>query len=122
MKNHPTTCTGSTLKTLVAEDKNEDGLIVVGFDGSVKIANPVACQIFGLQQEEVINQRFAKVFSQFEEFDEIVLDTVKNRSGVKQQAMSVQVGDAVRSCLVTTCYVTTDREGAPMAVSAVLAG
>ena len=103
-----------------------DGVMVIGFDGSVKLANAAACRIFGLRPEEVVGRSFGEVFIQFEDFDEftqMVLDAVQNRSGVERRVTSVRIGDAVRSLSVTTSYLTATREGgtAPMAVIAVLA-
>jgi len=101
-----------------------DGVMVIGFDGSVKLANAAACRMFGLRPEEVVGRRFGEVFVQFEEFDEfteMVLDAVQNQSGVERRVTSVRIGDATRSFSVTTSYLTTAREEAPMAVIAVLA-
>ncbi len=102
-----------------------DGVMVIGFDGSVKLANAAACRMFGLRPEAVVGRRFGEIFVQFEEFDEftqMVLDAVQNRSGVERRVTRVHIGDAIRSLSVTTSYLTTAREeAAPMAVIAVLA-
>jgi len=102
-----------------------DGVMVIGFDGSVKLANAAACRMFGLRPEEVVGRRFGEIFVRFEEFDEftqMVLDAVQNRSGVERRVTRVHIGDAIRSLSVTTSYLTTAREEAtPMAVIAVLA-
>ena len=103
-----------------------DGVMVIGFDGSIRFANSAACRMFGRRPEEVVGRGFGEVFVQFDEFDEfteMVLDAVRNRSGVERRVTSVRIGDAVRSLSVTTSYLTTAREGgpAPMAVIAVLA-
>ena len=103
-----------------------DGVMVIGFDGSVKLANAAACRMLGLRPEEVVGRRFGEVFIQFEGFDEftqMVLDAVQNRSGVERRVASVRIGDAVRSLSVTTSYLSAAREGgtAPMAVIAALA-
>ena len=100
--------------------------MVIGFDGSVRLANAGACRMFGLRPEEVVGRRFGEVFIEFEGFDEVtqmVLDAVQSRSGVERRVTSVRSGDAVRSLSVTTSYLTAAREGgpAPVAVIAVLA-
>ena len=102
-----------------------DGVMVIGFDGSVKLANASACRMFGLRPEEVVGRRFGEVFVQFEAFDEftqMVLDAVQNRSGVERRVTSVRIGDAARSLSVTTSYLATAtaREATPTAVIAVL--
>ena len=102
-----------------------DGVMIIGFDGSMKFANSAACRMFGRRPEEVVGRSFGEVFVQFDEFDEftqMVLDAVQNRSGVERRVTSVRIDDTVRSLSVTTSYLTTAREEtAPMAVIAILA-
>ena len=72
--------------------------MVIGFDGSVRLANAAACRMFGLRPEEVVGRRFGEVFIEFEGFDEftqMVLDAVQSRSGVERRVTSVRSGDAV---------------------------
>ena len=102
-----------------------DGVMVIGFDGSVRLANAAACRMFGLRPEEVVGHRFGEVFVRFEGFDEftqMVLDAVQNRNGVERRVARVRIDDAVRSLSVTTSYLTAAREGgpAPVGVIAVL--
>jgi len=74
-----------------------DGVMVIGFDGSIRFANSAACRMFGRRPEEVVGRSFGEVFVQFDEFDEfteMVLDAVRNRSGVERRVTSVRIGDA----------------------------
>ena len=103
-----------------------DGVMVIGFDGSVRFANAAACRMFGLQPEEVVGHGFGEVFvlvEGFDEFTEMVLDAVQKRSGVERRVTGVRIGDAVRSLSVTTSCLSAvgEDETAPVAVIAVLA-
>ncbi len=114
----PTYALGSAEATEVLESLKEGALgagIVIGFDGYVKFANDAAGRMFGLDEGEIVDHKFAEVFGLFEKFHEIVLDTVRNQGGV-----SVSIGDTTRSFSVTTSYLTDAHSGAPVGVIAVL--
>ena len=97
--------------------------MVVGFDGSVIIANAAVCRMFGLDSAEVVGGLFGELFVQFEGFDdftEIVLDAVAARSGILRRVTNVRIGDEFRSLSVTTSYLTDAEGGGLVAVIAVI--
>ena len=99
-----------------------DGVMVIGFDGSVRLANAAVCRMFGLDPAAVIGGRFGALFVQregFDEFTQIVLDAVAARSGIARRVTRVRLGDALRSLSVTTSYLT-GAEGHRVAVIAVV--
>ena len=91
-----------------------DGVMVIGFDGSVMIANSAICRMFQLDPAEVVGHLFGEIFVAFEDFDEftqIILDAVSARSGTARRVTSVHIGDEFRSLSITTSYLTTRGSG-----------
>ena len=85
-----------------------DGVMVVDFDGSVRIANPAICRMFGLDPAATVGRLFGELFVSFEGFDEftqIVLDAVVDRRGTERRVTNVQIGDELRSISVTISYL-----------------
>jgi len=86
-----------------------DGVLVIGFDGLVRMANAAFCRMFGLDPAGVAGRLFGEVFIEFEGYDEftqIVLDAVAERSGIARRVTSVRIGDELRLLSVTTSYLT----------------
>ena len=86
-----------------------DGVMVIDIDGSVRIANPALCQMFGLELDEVLNRPFGEIFLEFEGFDDfvqIILDAVVEQGDIERRVTRVRIGDEVRSLSVTTSYLT----------------
>ena len=82
-----------------------DGVIVVGFDGTVRMANAAFCRMFDLDPDEAPGRSFGEIFIAFEGFDEftqIVLDAVAERGDIARRVTRVQAGEALRSLSVTT--------------------
>lgn len=99
-------------KTLL--DNLSDGVMVIDFDGSVRMANPALCRIFGLEPEQVVGRLFADIFVAFEGFDEfveIVLDAVVDQGDIKRRIAGVHSGAESRSLSVTTSYLTAAAGG-----------
>ncbi len=101
-----------------------DGVMVVDFSGSIKIANEAACRIFDIDRDAVIGQSFAEAFILYEGFDEftqIVLDAAIRRISVARRVSEIRIRDEVRSIAITTSYLSSMRDGQvePIAVIAV---
>lgn len=91
-----------------------DGIMVIDFDGSIRIANASFCRMFGLDPEEVAGRLFGELFIAFEGFDEfvqIVLDAVMERGDGERQIARVRIGKELRSLSVATSYLTTTHTG-----------
>lgn len=101
-----------------------DGVLVIDFDGSVRIANAAICRMFGLEPEEVVGHSFGEVFIRFEGFDEftqIVLDAVVSRSDIERRVTSVRIGNEFRTLSVTISYLTAETEGETERVAVIAA-
>ena len=85
-----------------------DGVMVVGVDGAVRLANSALCGIFGFKPDEVVGRPFAEIFVAFRDFDdfvEIILDAITEQDEIKRRVVSVRIGDELRSLSVTTSYL-----------------
>ena len=101
-----------------------DGVLAVGLDGEVRLANPALCRMFGLDPGEIVGRSFGEAFVVLEgldEFTDAVLDAVAERSSGRRQIVSVALGDGLRSLSVSTSYLTAGGEAEPVAVIAVIA-
>lgn len=91
-----------------------DGVLVIGFDGVVMIANTAVCRMFDLETGAITGQRFGDIFllrEGFDEFTQIVLDAVAGQRGLERRIASVRIGDESRSLSVTISYLTTEETG-----------
>ena len=97
-----------------------DGVIVIGFDGAVRMANAAFCRMFGLDSDKAAGRSFGQIFIAFEGFDEftqIVLDAVAERGDIARRVTRVQVGEAFRSLSVTTsCLMAGEKRVAVIVV------
>ena len=97
-----------------------DGVIVIEFDGSVRMANAAFCRMFGLDSDKAAGRSFGQIFIAFEGFDEftqIVLDAVAERGDIARRVTRVQVGEAFRSLSVTTsCLMAGEKRVAVIVV------
>ncbi len=94
-------------------DNLSDGVIVVGFDGAVRMANAAFCRMFGLDSDEAAGRSFGQIFIAFEGFDEftqIVFDAVVERGDIARRVTRVRVGKALRSLSVTTSCLMSGEE------------
>ena len=90
-----------------------DGVIVIGFNGAVRMANAAFCRMFGLDSDKAAGRSFGQIFIAFEGFDEftqIVLDAVAERGDIARRVTRVQVGEAFRSLSVTTSCLMAGEE------------
>ena len=82
-----------------------DGVMVIGFNGTVRLVNAAGCRMFGLDPDTTPGRSFGELFIAFEGFDEftqIVLDAVAARGDIARRITGVRVGDELRSLSITT--------------------
>ena len=99
-----------------------DGVLVVGFDGSVQVANRAFCHMFGLDSAAMSGRVFAELFVAAEGLDaftEAVFDAVMRRGSAERRIADVRIDGERRSLSVTTSYLTTAREGATERVAVI---
>lgn len=91
-----------------------DGVMVIGFDGTVGLANAAVFRMFGLDPDATVGRSFGELFiafGGFDEFTQIVLDAVAERGDMVRRVTRVRVGEESRSLSVTTsCLTAEDRE------------
>ena len=88
-----------------------DGVIVIDFDGSIRMTNAAFCRMFGFDSDETIGRSFGELFVEFEGFDEfvqIIFDAVIERGDIARRVTRVRVGDAPRSLAITTCCLMSE--------------
>ena len=97
-----------------------DGVMVIGFDGAVRLANAAVCRMFGLDTDEALGRYFGEIFialEGFDEFTQIVLDAVAERGDTARRVTRVQVGEELRSLSVTTsCLMAGEKRVAVIVV------
>ena len=97
-----------------------DGVMVVGFDGAVRMANAAFCRMFGFDRDDTPGRSFGELFIAFEGFDEftqIILDAVAERGDIARRVTRVQTGEALRSLSVTTsCLIAGGKRVAVIVV------
>ena len=90
-----------------------DGVVVIDFDGSVRMANAAFCRMFGLDPDGVAGHSFGQLFIAFEGFDEftqIVLDAVAERGDIVRRVTRIRFDEELRSLSVTTSCLMTGEE------------
>ena len=95
-------------------DNLSDGVMVIDFDGNVRLANPAFCRMFGFAPEAVVDHLFGEIFLAFEgldDFVQIILDAVSERGNVERRVTGVRIGDERRSLSVSTSCLTAVQAG-----------
>ena len=97
-----------------------DGVLVVGFDGSVRLANAAFCRMFGLDPVATVGRSFGELFivlEGFDEFSQIALDAIAERGDIARRVTRVRVGEELRSLSVTTsCLMAGEERSAVIVV------
>ena len=99
-----------------------DGVLAVGFDGTVRVANPAFCRMFGVDRGEIVGRAFGEAFvalEGFDEFTEAVLDAVVERGAGGRRIVGVSAGGEPRSLSVATSCLTAARDGGTEPVAAI---
>ena len=95
-------------------DNLSDGVMVIEFDGNVRLANPAFCRMFGFEPDAVVDHPFGEIFLAFEGFDDfvqIILDAVVEHGNVERRVTGVRIGDELRSLSVSTSCLTALQAG-----------
>jgi len=106
-------------KTMVQDSVVRDlteGILVIGFDGTIIYANPVAFSILGIPSGKMTGRKFASVFlddPDNDPFVQTVLDAVQDREKEHRSIVAYQVCGKKKYLRVTTSYFRdADRESA----------
>ncbi|MCR5773944.1 MAG: PAS domain S-box protein [Lachnospiraceae bacterium] len=90
-----------------------EGILVMGFDGNIKYANPAALDILGFTQEEMLDKRFASLFiedSNNDDFVQTVLDSIYERDKVHQSVVPYYRDDKMYHLRVLSSYMVDEQE------------
>ncbi len=86
-------------------DNLSDGVLVIDFDGSIRLANPAVCRMFSLNEDGWAGQDFGSLFVLAEGLDEFtaaVLDAVAQRGVVETRLIQVTVAAGESRSLTVT--------------------
>ncbi len=91
-----------------------DGVMVVGLEGTVQVANSAFCRMFGLDPGQVAGAAFGELFLEAEDVDEFtqaVLDAVFSPGDTERRVVSVRIDGEPRALAVTTTYLASGQGG-----------
>ena len=101
-------------------EKMSDGVLVVGFDGSVRMANAAICRMFDFDPDEAVGRVFGELFvtlEGFDEFTQVIFDAIAERGDIARRVVSIRACEELRSLSVTTsCLMAGEDRVAVMAV------
>lgn len=86
-----------------------EGIMVIGFDGVIKFANPSAFDILGLNEDNTIGEKFASLFFENElndDFSQTVLDSIYDRNKEHQTVLKYYIDDKVLHLRVISSFLT----------------
>lgn len=85
-----------------------EGIMTIGLDGFIENVNPAALSILEREEEELLGQRFARCFFEYEEndaFNQTILDAVYDRNSAHKNIVSYYTGASTKQLHVTTSYL-----------------
>lgn len=89
-----------------------DGVVVIGFDGKIKICNPSACATLAIESNAAVGMSLITLMGRFDdndEFFETLLDAVYTKKTVSKIVPFLSA-DSMKYLLVTTSFLTRDEE------------
>ncbi len=72
-----------------------EGIMVVGFDGVIRYANPSAIALLGYERDDIFGKTFASLFfndSENDDFSQIVIDSITDRNNEHQDMVLYKRG------------------------------
>ena len=91
-------------------EQMDDGVLVVGFGGTVVTLNAAAERILGTRREAVVDRPLAAVLLQragLDPFTQLVLDAVTSEKTAERRTVAVEVDGEARLLSVSTTYLRT---------------
>ena len=92
----------------------DGGVMTVGFDGGIGLFNAGASRLLGLSGDEVRGKPFGQLFVNLEgmeEFNDVVLGAVYDRSVGDRTTVSVRTADGTERALAVTAVYLVERTG-----------
>lgn len=90
-----------------------EGVMVIGFDGVIKYANPAAFYILGFSREDFVGISFASLFfnnSDNDDFSQIVIDSITDRDKEHQSVVRYKKGDGILHLHVRSSFLIDSKE------------
>lgn len=95
------------IRERIIQDMSE-GVMTIGMDGIISDVNPAALRILDRGSEELLGQRFARVFFEYPEndgFNQAILDAVYDATVSHENVVPYFTGSQTRQLHVTTSYL-----------------
>ena len=90
-----------------------EGILVISFDGIIKLANKAAQRTLGFKKKEIIGEKFARLFFDYprnDRFSQTVLDAVYDRDKAHHSVVPYYAGDKVLHLRVLSSFLIEDGE------------
>ncbi len=94
-------------------DNISEGILVIGFNGIVNLANRTACRILGFSEEELVGSRAADLFfdrEKNEDFAQMIIDSVYDKENTHDAIVSYTSDEAQYTLRVLTSFYSDDGE------------
>ena len=107
MSNHSGVIQASIMRDM------KEGVMTIGMDGIISFVNPAAEKILEKTAEELLGQRFAACFFEYEEndgFNQTILDAIYDATTSHQNVVTYFTGEKTRQLHVTTSYLKNNEE------------
>ena len=107
MSNHSGVIQASIMRDM------KEGVMTIGMDGIISFVNPAAEKILEKTAEELLGQRFAACFFEYEEndgFNQTILDAIYDATRSHQNVVTYFTGEKTLQLHVTTSYLKNEEE------------
>lgn len=94
-------------------DNMTEGVMVVGFDGVIRYANPATLDIMGFSENDLIGKSFASLFfndSKNDDFSQLVIDSICDREKKHQSVVDYYRGENKLHLRVISSFLKDDKE------------
>ena len=88
-----------------------DGVMVIGFNGIITYINDAAAELIGLPKENILNNKFAKIFYKYDENDnlnQLLLDSIYEGMERNSGLVDYFDGTVKKNLYVTTAYLRNE--------------
>ena len=91
----------------------KEGVMTIGMDGVISFVNPAAEKILEKTEEELLGQKFAACFFEYEEndgFNQTIVDAIYDATTSHQNVVAYFTGEKTKQLHVTTSYLKNEEE------------
>ncbi|MCP3901231.1 MAG: PAS domain-containing protein, partial [Desulfobacteraceae bacterium] len=92
-------------------DTMNDGLLIIDMDGNINTANPAACSILGVpDNQQLEDNHVLKCFNKELSFTNYIQKSLENPSGRNQHEINIKTGEGTRTILAGTSLLESDQK------------